>query len=845
MLKRLTFISLGLVASMANAAVLVDVPGLGNTSTGCSPQCAVQTAITLTTAYDPTQTLWDQVDNAGILDGNAIIFSQGIVAATTGNATHIQWNGVGNADLGFIIGVWDLSVAGSAGKGMPGFGINFGNISITGKQMAMLDLPVNKVTASALANGMTHYDAVIPSLPITAGHNYGISIVGITSSIYKSWQWEIAAHCASASYAGCIVSTTSPYGPSTLTIMGGSVYRAAPVAFQFSDDVGVSSGTPVPAVPPVINTTSLPAATVGAAYTANVSYTVPAGDNATFTVIGLPPGLGFNTNSNIIAGYPSAIGNFNVQLIVTDSTTGLSTSSQFQLTVNDIALNFAPVNPVDATTNSAYTASLDVATGGYGAITYTASGLPTGISLSGNTLSGTPTVAGVYPITLTAIDSVGSSTTASITLNVINPVSTATVCTGTDAVITAYVARNPGFIVVNGGLNLLDHLWINNLNASNTTFNGGLVNWYSTGAIVSWTGTVDPAGCILDHLTVSPRVTVSTTSLANAVAGTAYTTPITVAWGVAPYSTSVIGLPAGLSFDGANITGTPTVAGTFNVSVSTTDALGISAASAPLTLTVSAPAISSFSASLPTGTIGKTYSGSVAAVGGYGALSYAATGLPAGLSLSGNTIIGAATAIGTYSVSFTVTDALGTTSTTNGSITINSAAITAVSATLPAATVGMAYSGSISVTGGYGALSYAATGLPAGLALSGKNITGTPTTAGSYSVSFTVTDAVGTQATTTGTITVASAPVITGEPSCTKPTGGKGGLNTQGNITAIAGNVITITNKKAVSTSITVPSCAKITWNGGATAFALGQQFEWKGYSSTATGNVAQSVIIN
>mgnify|MGYP003353738658 CR=1 FL=1 len=81
------------------------------------------------------------------------------------------------------------------------------------------------------------------------------------------------------------------------------------------------------------------------------------------------------------------------------------------------------------------------------------------------------------------------------------------VCSGTNAVETAYNARNPGFIVVNGGLNLLDHLWTSNLNSSNTTFLGGLVNWYQTGLILNYTGTTDPAGCILDHLTVAPAVT--------------------------------------------------------------------------------------------------------------------------------------------------------------------------------------------------------------------------------------------------------------------------------------------------------------------------------------------------
>lgn len=161
----------------------------------------------------------------------------------------------------------------------------------------------------------------------------------------------------------------------------------------------------------------------------------------------------------------------------------------------------------------------------------------------------------------------------------------AAVCSGTNAVETAYVARNPGFIVVNGGVNLLDHLWTTNLNATNTTFLGGLTNWYQTGLILSYTGTADPSGCILDHLTVAPSVTVSTTSLPAGTVGNAYQAPVQASWGVAPYTLTVSGLPAGLTFDGTNVTGTPTAAGTFTVTVAATDAVS-GTASATLSLAI-------------------------------------------------------------------------------------------------------------------------------------------------------------------------------------------------------------------------------------------------------------------
>jgi len=522
----------------------------------------------------------------------------------------------------------------------------------------------------------------------------------------------------------------------------------------------VVSTVSTPAVPPAITTTALPAATVGASYTANISVTVPVGDSATMTVTGLPSGLNYDAAAKAITGAATVIGNFNVNITVADSTTGLSTSKVLPLTVNDNALVFSPANLPDATTNTGYTATFTLATGGYGNITYTATGLPAGLSISGNTISGTPSVAGLSTITLTATDSVGSALSANVTLNTVDPVVSVVPCSGSNAAITAYVPRSPGYITVNGGLNLLDHLWTNNLNPGNTTFNGGLLNWYSTGSIVSWTGTVDPSGCILDHLTVSPRVTVSTTALVSGVEGTAYTAPVTVAWGVAPYTTTVNGLPAGLRFDGVNITGTPTVAGSFAITINATDALGVSAASAALTLTVTAPA-------------------------------------------------------------------------------------TSFAPVLPAATVGTAYSATVTATG-YGPFSYTASGLPAGLSLSGNIISGTPTAAVSSVLTLTATDAAGVVSSAVATLVVNPNPADAAASSCTAPKGAQKDLNSQGAITAINGNVVTFVTKKGASVSVNVPSCARIEWgNEGSKAFAVGQKFEWHGYSSTATGNVAQSVSIN
>lgn len=64
--------------------------------------------------------------------------------------------------------------------------------------------------------------------------------------------------------------------------------------------------------------------------------------------------------------------------------------------------------------------------------------------------------------------------------------------------------------------------------------------------------------------------------------------------------------------------------------------------------------------SLPSGTVGKTYSASVSATGGQDPYSWSANGLPSGLTIStAGKVSGAPKQAGTVTVTLTVTDALG------------------------------------------------------------------------------------------------------------------------------------------------------------------------------------------
>ncbi len=103
-------------------------------------------------------------------------------------------------------------------------------------------------------------------------------------------------------------------------------------------------------------------------------------------------------------------------VVVHDVNVTPASNSPYNLSVTYIGCGAAPAcTPVTITTSSiaggatgsAYTQSFS-ATGGSGSYAFSVSGdLPAGLSFSGNTLSGTPTQAGSFPITVTATDLTG------------------------------------------------------------------------------------------------------------------------------------------------------------------------------------------------------------------------------------------------------------------------------------------------------------------------------------------------------------------------------------------------------------------------------------------------------
>ena len=195
---------------------------------------------------------------------------------------------------------------------------------------------------------------------------------------------------------------------------------------------------------------------------------------------------------------------------------------------------------------------------------------------------------------------------------------------------------------------------------------------------------------------------------------------------------------ASVTYSANGATGTPTITAT---------SIADTSKSTTLTVTVTAvPAITT--TTLPAGTEGTAYSQAIAKTGGAGVptFSISAGALPAGLTLSSaGTISGTPTGTtGTSSFSVKVTDSSSVTPLTSTqalSILINLPAPPAITTTvLPAGVEGTAYSQTVVVTGGLGALTFSISvgSLPAGLTISSAgHIAGTPT-GPNGTVSFTV-----------------------------------------------------------------------------------------------------------
>ncbi len=162
---------------------------------------------------------------------------------------------------------------------------------------------------------------------------------------------------------------------------------------------------------------------------------------------------------------------------------------------------------------------------------------------------------------------------------------------------------------------------------------------------------------------------------------------------------------------------------------------------------------------LPNWTISIAYSQTLSASGCVLGCSWSSTGtLPPGLALDGSTgtIAGTPSATGSFSFTVTATDSLLSSGSQSYVVVINPPPGISTGS-LPNGTVNQPYSQTVGVSGGTSPLSFSVSsgGLPAGLTLSSSGVvSGTPSAAGSFNFTITVTDSAGASAVQAYTLTI-------------------------------------------------------------------------------------------
>ncbi len=293
-------------------------------------------------------------------------------------------------------------------------------------------------------------------------------------------------------------------------------------------------------------------------------------------------------------------------------------------------------------------------------------------------------------------------------------------------------------------------------------------------------------------------LTIDTAALPDGQVGAAYQQDLVASGGSGAgyvWALSTGSLPPGLTIvagSPARLSGTPTHAGRFDFELRVVDSANASQRKTYSVTVAPAPvALAITTASLPAGQVGAAYSATLNAVGGStSGYSWAvsAGALPPGLQLAASGTPGAAldgtpTAAGTFSFTVRVTDSAGAQATAQLSIVVAAAVIAVQIAppTLPSGTVGVPYQADIGTVPGTGSdagytWSVASGALPPGITLQlmgtpSTRVSGTPTTAGTYTATLQVFDSNVTTDTEQVTIEVLDAVVVT---TMTVPNGVEG-----------------------------------------------------------------------
>ncbi|MGA3201631.1 MAG: putative Ig domain-containing protein [Bryobacteraceae bacterium] len=424
-----------------------------------------------------------------------------------------------------------------------------------------------------------------------------------------------------------------------------------------------------------------------------------------------------------------------------------------------------------------------------------------GINPSSGVISGVPTTSGSYPFLAQVQNPAQAPVTQALTINIVGPITITTSSFPNGTLNNTYTSPP---LAAKGGI--APYTWIlatgplpPGLGLSSTP-SGTVIAGVPTAVgtyqfILEATDNFGDAGTAVLSISIVSGVAITTTALPNGVVGQVYNVQLTCA-ACTGYTWSISSgtLPPVLSISpSGDITGTPTTVGTFTFSVSlSSTSPPISTVTQPLSITINPP-LEITPATLPVATVNVPYSTTILGTGGSPPYTWSFTSTAnAGLKInsSSGVISGTPTVGGQYTLGVMLADSGGL-SVTRLFILYVASTLSVTTTSLANGTVGTVYpTQTLAATGGQQPYVWSVppAALPPGLLLNAKpgTITGTPTSAGTYPFTMTVTDTLGNIASASLSITVAGSNVtITISP--TTLTGGTVGVAYSQALTASGG----------------------------------------------------------
>jgi hypothetical protein len=434
----------------------------------------------------------------------------------------------------------------------------------------------------------------------------------------------------------------------------------------------------------------------------------------------------------------------------------------------------------DGTLGAPYSASLSLSGGRPFYRWVVSSGnLPPGLSLDqlAGTIRGIPGAAGTFNFRMRVTDAAGDSDTQPLSIAVRAAAPAPDPLAISTPALPAGIVGAPYSAALTAGGGVPPYSWsATGLPAGLTLSAGGQIGGTPSAAgqfalTVQVTDSAAATAAKEFAIAVSAAVAITTGGLPDGKAGSKYSASLEASGGTPPYTWSVASgsLPAGLTLNGPQITGTPASAGTASFAIRVADASGASASKAfSIAIAANAPPLEIASPNaLPAGTAKAPYSYSLQARGGAPPYSWnvVSGSLPPGLALSEGTISGVPAADGTYSFTARVTDSAGSTASGTFSIAVAPGLSITSTSPLPAAAAGTAYSQALAALAGAPPYQWSIVSgaLPEGLSLNPSTgvLSGTPAADGNFSFTVQVMDTAGVAVSKPFTMTVVSALAIT------------------------------------------------------------------------------------